>query len=161
MLQVGVIRPSKSPWSCCLLVVKKPDGSWRPCVNYHRLNQMTKGNTYPLPVIDDLLAKVSEGKIFTQMDLYSGLWQISMNPGDVEKTAFTSLLGLCEWMFMPFGLMNAPATFQAVMEKVLEPVLWKTCIVYIDDLVGFSQTEEEHLEHLAEVLWLVDEAGSA
>ena len=68
MLQVGLIRPSKSPWSSRLLVVKKPDGSWRPCVDYRRLNQMTKGNTYPLPVIDDLLAKVSEGKIFTQMD---------------------------------------------------------------------------------------------
>jgi putative transposase len=130
MLKVGVIRPSKSPWSSRLLVVKKPDGSWRPCVDYRRLNTMTKPNTYPLPVIDDLLAKVSEGKIFTQMDLYSGFWQIPMNPLDIEKTAFTSPLGLFEWMFMPFGLMNAPAPFQAVMENVLDTVLWKTCVVY-------------------------------
>jgi hypothetical protein len=159
MLSVGVIQPSKSSWSSRLVMVKKPDNSWRPCVDYRCLNQQTKPNTYPLPVIDDLLAKVSEGKIFTQMDLYSGFWQIPMNPADIEKTAFTSPLGLYEWKFMPFGLMNAPATFQAVMEKVLAPVLWKTCVVYIDDLVIFSQTEEEHLEHLAEVLKLLDEAG--
>ena len=89
------------------------------------------------------------------MDLYSGFWQIPMNPADIEKTAFTSPLGLFEWKFMPFGLTNAPATLQAVMEKVLAPVLWKTCVAYIDDLVIFSQTEEEHLEHLS----LLDEAG--
>ena len=77
------------------------------------------------------MAKVSEGKEFTQMDLYSGFWQIPMDPKDIEKTAFTSPLGLYEWMFMPFGLMNAPVTFQTVIEKVLEPVLWKTCVVYI------------------------------
>ena len=93
------------------------------------------------------------------MDLYSGFWQIPMNPEDIGTTAFTSQLGLYEWMFMPLRLMNAPATFQAVMEKVLEPVLWKACVVYIDDLVIFSQTEEEHLEHLSEVLRPLDEAG--
>jgi hypothetical protein len=159
MLDVGVIQPSKSPWSSRLVMVKKPDGSLRPCVDYRRLNLQTKPNTYPLPVIDDLLGRVSEGKIFTQMDLYSGFWQIPMHPPDIKKTAFTSPLGLFEWKFMPFGLMNAPATFQAIMEKVLAPVLWKTCVVYIDDLVIFSQNEEEHLEHLAEVLKLLDEAG--
>jgi hypothetical protein len=106
-----------------------------------------------------VLKGVPEGKIFTQMDLYSELWQIPMTPEDIEKTAFTSPLGLYEWIVIPFGLMNAPATFQAIMEKVLEPVLWKTCAVYIDDLVIFLQTEEEHLEHLAEVLKLLDETG--
>jgi signal transduction histidine kinase len=84
------------------LVVKKPDVSWRPCVDYRCLNKMTTPNTYPLSVIDDLLAKVSEGKTFTQMDLYSGLWQIPMSPKDIEKTTFTSPLGLYEWMFMPY-----------------------------------------------------------
>ena len=104
MLKVGVISPSKSPWVSRLLVVKKADGTWRPYVDYRRLNERTIQDCYPLPVIDDVLQRVSKGKIFTQIDLYAAFWQFNVNEEHIQKTAFVSPLGLFEFVTMPFGL---------------------------------------------------------
>ena len=125
MISMGVIERCNSSWASRLLMVRKPDMSWRPCVDYRRLNAMTVRQNNPLPVIDDLLVNVSKGQVYTQVDLYSGFWQIPMREEDKPKTAFTTPRGLFQWKVMPFGLMNAPATFQSYMEKVLEPLLHK------------------------------------
>ena len=105
-----------------MLFRSKPDQSWRPCVDYRKLNSMTKRQSNPLPNIDDILTNISKGKIYTQVDLYSGYWQIPLRKQDREKTAFVTADGLFQWKVMPFGLKNAPATFQSFMEKVLKPV---------------------------------------
>ena len=160
MINVGVIRKSSSPWASRLLVVKKPDGSWRPCVDYRKLNTMTKTDSYPLPYIDDLLFRLGGANIFSKFDLYSGFWQMPLNPSDAEKTAFTTPLGLFEWITMPFCLKNAPASFQRMMDEVLhEAVTMGYCMVYMDDIVVFSKTEQEHIEHVRRVFQLIDQAN--
>ena len=102
---------------------------------------------------------VGTGKIYTRMDLYSAFWQVPVRSSDVEKTAFTSPMGLHEFLFMPFGLKNAPATFQSLIDKVLAPVLNKICVAYLDDVIVYSNSEEEHAEHVAQVLDLLYAAG--
>ena len=161
MLAMGVIEKidSGSPWASRMLLVKKPDTTLRPCVDYRRLNAQTKRDSSPLPNIDDLLANVSRRKIYTQVDLYSGFWQIPLREEDKPKTAFITPMGLFQWTVMPFGLMNAPATFQTFMEKVLKPVLHDIVEVYIDDIVIFSENEEEHAKHVKIVFDLLHEAG--
>jgi hypothetical protein len=159
MLEMGVIRPSRSPWGSRLLLVKKSDGSWRPCVDYRRLNELTVRNNYPLPVIDDILASVGSGKVFTRIDLYSAFWQVPVKETDIPKTAFTCPMGLYEFIFMPFGLKNAPATFQCVINHVLAPVLGKCCVAYLDDVIIYSDNEQEHAEHVRMVLDLLIQAG--
>ena len=122
MLEMDVIETSNSPWASRLLMVKKPDNSLRPCVDFRKLNDITKRQSNPLPNIDDLLtyAYVGKGKIYTKVDLYSGFWQIPLRKSDREKTAFTTPRGLYQFKVMPFGLKNAPATFQSYMEKCLK-----------------------------------------
>ena len=160
MINVGVIRKSSSPWASRLLVVKKPDGSWRPCVDYRKLNIMTKTDSYPLPYIDDLLFRLGGANIFSKFDLYSGFWQMPLNPSDAEKTAFTTPLGLFEWITMPYGLKNALASFQRMMDKALhEAVTMGYCMVYMDDIVVFSKTEQEHVEHVEKVIPLINNAN--
>jgi hypothetical protein len=140
-------------------LVKKSDGSWRPCVDYRRLNELTVRNNYPLPVIDDILASVGSGKVFTRIDLYSAFWQVPVKETDIPKTAFTCPMGLYEFVFMPFGLKNAPATFQCVINHVLAPVLGKFCVAYLDDVIIYSENEQEHAEHVKIVLDLLINAG--
>jgi putative transposase len=121
---------------------------------------MTKTDSYPLPYIDDLLFRLGGANIFSKFDLYSGFWQMPLNPSDAEKTAFTTPLGLFEWITMPFGLKNAPASFQRMMDEVLhEAVTMGYSMVYMNDIVVFSKTEQEHVEHVEKVITLINNAN--
>ena len=148
MLDADVIRRSRSPWSFPVVIVDKKDGSKRFCIDFRKLNQITKKNSYPLPLIDDILALLSKSKFFTSLDLKSGYWQVAMDVKDKEKTAFACHKGLFEFTVMPFGLSNAPAVFQELMSVVLQGCN-NFATAYLDDILVFSATLEEHLEHLS------------
>ena len=159
MLQQGLIRESYSPWNSPVVIVTKKDGSARFCVDYRKINNITITDAHPLPRIDELLEKFRKGRWFTSIDLASGYWQVEMNHDDKDKTAFTCHLGLYEFNVMPFGLKNAPPTFQRLMNKVLKEYLDDFVIVYIDDILIYSKTYEEHLEHLEKVFERLREAN--
>ena len=145
MLKNGQISPSMSPWASAVVLIMKKDGSVRFCVDYRQLNKVTVRDVYPLPRIDDSLARLGTGKIFSSFDLCAGYWQIPMAPGDKQKTAFITNSGLFEFNVMPFGLTNAGATFQRFMDAVLAGLKWNILLVYIDDIIVFSPTFEQHL----------------
>ena len=151
MLESEIIQPSTSPWSSRIVLVKKKDGKLRFCIDYRGLNSITKKDVYPLPRIDDSLAMLSKGRYFTTLDLWAGYWQIALASQSKEKTAFATDGGLYEFNVMPFGLCNAPATFQRFMDATLAGLKWKNLVVYMDDIIIFSSTFEEHLKDLEEV----------
>lgn len=157
MQKSGVVQPSYSPWSSPVVMVKKRDGSSRFCVDYRGLNAVTKADTFPLPRIDDLLDQLSKARYFSTLDLASGFWQIQVEPKSREKTAFVTPHGLFEFRVMPFGLTtNAPAVFQRLIHKVLEgldPEDGNTFVTtYLDDILVYSRTLEEHLANLQKVI---------
>jgi hypothetical protein len=152
MLQQGLIQPSTSPWSFPVVVVKKKNKKFRFCVNYKPLNDITKKDNYPLPRIDEMLDALQDAQWFTTLDLASGYWQIKVKKEDQEKTAFITKFGTYEFKVMPFGLCNAPATFQRTMDKVLQGIKDKFVLVYLDDVIIFSKTLEEHIQHVEEVM---------
>ncbi|GFT52166.1 hypothetical protein TNCV_4493861 [Trichonephila clavipes] len=140
MLDEGIVQPSESPWSSPVVLVRKKDGSWRFCVDYRKLNSVTKKDVYPLPRIDDTLDCLKGAKFFSSMDLRSGYWQIEIDEADREKTAFITPEGLYEFKVMPFGLCNAPATFERMMDNLLRNFKWTMCLCYLDDIIVFSET---------------------
>jgi hypothetical protein len=152
LLDKGYIRPSSSPWGCPALFLKKKDGSLRLCVDYRPLNAVTIKNKYPLPRIDVLFDQLAGAKVFSKIDLRSGYHQIKIRPCDIPKTAFSTRYGLYEYLVMSFGLTNAPAYFMYLMNSVFMTELDKFVVVFIDDILIYSENEEEHAEHLRIVL---------
>ena len=159
MLKNDIIQPSNSPWSSPIILVRKRDGSTRFCVDYRKVNSVTRKDAYPLPRVDDILDTLGDSKWFSTLDLKSGYWQVEVDSSSREKTAFTTSEGLYEFKVMPFGLCNAPATFQRLMNRVLCDVNWVECLVYIDDTVVIGRTFEQHLSNLGTVLSRLRQAG--
>lgn len=148
LLTKGFIKPSNSPWSSPVVLVKKKSGQFRFCVNYKKLNSVTIKDNYPLPNIEELLNTVAGYKYYTTLDLFSGYWQCGIKPGDEDKTTFICKYGTYAFNVMPFGLTNAPASFQRLMEIVLKDAIDNCVCVYLDDVVIFSNSFEEHMLHL-------------
>ena len=151
MLQQGIIRESTSPWGFPVLFVKKPGDKWRMCVDYRALNAVTVKNGYPLPRIQECLDLIGNAKFLSKLDLTQGYYQIQVHPDSREKTAFNTREGKFEYCAMPFGLCNAPATFQALMNRILREYIAKFVIVYLDDILIYSNDLPEHLRHLTNV----------
>ncbi|GJS77961.1 putative reverse transcriptase domain-containing protein [Tanacetum coccineum] len=151
----GFIRPSSSPWGAPVLFVKKKDGSFQMCIDYHELNKLTVKNRYPLPRIDDLFDQLQGSSVYSKIDLRYGYHQLRVRDEDIPKTAFRTRYGHYEFQVMPFGLSNAPTVFMDMMNRVCRPYLDKFVIVFIDDILIYLKTKEEHDAHLRLILELL------
>jgi len=148
MAAAGVIEPSDSPWAAPAVLVRKKYDSWRFCVDYRRLNAVTTKDSYPLPHIDDTLDYITGSGWFSSLDMRGGYWQVEVAPEARPKTAFTIGQGLWQFRVMPFGLCNAPATFERLMERVLAAVPRDRCVVYLDDLLVHGSSFEGAMANL-------------
>ena len=155
----GIIRHSDSPWGSPVVLVKKPDGSYRFCVDWRKINKVTRKDVHPIPRIDDTLDRLSGSKYFSSLDLASGFWQVELEEESKEKTAFVTQDGHYEFNVLGMGLCNSPATFQRLMNKTLGGLMWKICMAYMDDIIVFSKTFESHLNHLQSVLECLQKAN--
>ena len=158
MIEKGLVRKSTSPWASPVVLVPKPNGQTRMCFDYRAVNKVTVTDSHPLPRIDDLLDNLKDAKYFSKIDLKSGFWQIPMEESSISKTAFTTHRGLYECLIMPFGLKNSPSTFERVIEHVFTEELWNFILVYLDDIIIYSNTFEEHLQHIEAALLKLREA---
>lgn len=159
LLDCNIIEPSTSPWASNIVPVTKKNGSIRICVDMRSLNNLTIKDSYPLPRIDDSLDALRDSSWFSVLDLSSGYFQVLMDENDKEKTAFTSTKSLFQFKVMAMGLCNGVATFQRLMEYVLAGLNWRTCLIYIDDIIVFSDSFETHLTRLNEVLNRISKEG--
>ncbi|CAM4415300.1 unnamed protein product [Lepidochelys kempii] len=157
MLQMGVIRPSESAWASPVVLVPKPDGEIRFCVYYRKLNAVTRPDNYPMPCTDELLEKLGQAQFISTLDLTKGYWQVPLDESAKERSAFITHLGLYEFNVLPFGLQNAPATFQKLVDGLLAG-LGEYAVAYLDDVAIFSDSWADHLEHLQKVLEHIREA---
>ncbi|CAM4683018.1 unnamed protein product, partial [Caretta caretta] len=158
MLQMGVISPSESAWASPVVLVPKPDGEIRFWVDYRKLNAVTRPDNYPMPRTDELLEKLGQAQFISTLDLTKGYWQVPLDESAKERSAFTTHLGLYEFNVLPFGLRNAPATFQRLVDGLLAG-LGEYAVAYLDDVAIFSDSWADHLEHLHKVLEHIREAG--
>ncbi|KAL0447604.1 UNVERIFIED_CONTAM: RNA-directed DNA polymerase [Sesamum latifolium] len=152
MLESGIIKLAKSPYGAPVLFQKKADGSLRMCCDYRALNKIIVKNKYPIPLVADCFDRLSQANYSTKIDLRSGYWQVRIKEGDEAKMTVVTRYGAFEFLVMPFGLMNAPATFSTMMNQVLHGFLDEFVVVYLDDIVIYSRTLAEHVEHLRQVL---------
>lgn len=163
MEAIGAVQPSDSPWASSIVLVRKKNGTHRFCMDYQGLNSVTKKDNFPFPRIDDLLNQIGESRYFSTLDLASGYWQIAMDPNSREKAAFITHSGLYKFLVMPFSLCNVLSAFQRLMNRVpcgLNPEDGPMLVaVYLDDVLIFSRTIEEHLVHLQLVLDRIIQAG--
>ncbi|KAJ8381162.1 hypothetical protein SKAU_G00019400 [Synaphobranchus kaupii] len=159
LLKKGVIQESASAYASPVVLVRKADGNLRLCVDYRRLNAKTKRDAFPLPRIDESFDALREAKFFSTIDLASGYHQVAMHEKDRPKTAFTTPFGLYEYSRMPFGVCNGPATFQRLMQTTMNDLIFQIILVYLDDILVFSQTFEDHLDRLEAVLKRLAETG--
>ena len=159
MVNQGIIEPASSPWGSNIVLVKKKDGSFRCCIDYRQLNSATRKDAYPLPHIDTCLDAMSSAAWFSTMDLRQSYHQVPVEPRDRDKTAFICHRGMFRYRMMPFGLCNAGATFQRLMDIVMSGLNLNVCLIYLDDIITFSRTIEEHLERLMRVFDRLRSAG--
>ena len=159
LLKQGVIRPSNSPWASPLCLVRKKDGSVRPCVYYRQINLQIRPDAFPVPKIDECIDSLSRAKIFSTIDMTSSYLRVPVREEDIPKTAFISKHGLYEFTSMPFGMINSGATFQRVMELAIKGLQWQICIIYVDDCIIFSSTFDEHIDRLRMVFQRLREAN--
>ncbi|CAM4649460.1 unnamed protein product [Caretta caretta] len=158
MLQMGVIHPSGSAWASPVVLVPNPDGVIRFCVDYRKLNAVTRPDNYPMPRTDELLEKLGRGQFISTLDLTKGYWQVPLDESAKKRSAFITHVGLYEFNVLPFGLWNAPATFQRLVDRLLAG-LGEYAIAYLDDVTIFLDSWAEHLEHLQKVFECIREAG--
>jgi hypothetical protein len=158
MIKMGVIEESNSPWSSPVVLIPKPDGSIRFCIDYRRVNDITQPDAFPLPRIEDLIDKIGKAKYLTKIDLSRGYWQVPMDEEAIPISAFVTPHGQFQWKFMPFGLRNAPGTFQRLVKQVLTGLEMFTG-AYLDDIVIFSNSWHEHLKHIQMVFDRIRKAG--
>lgn len=159
LLRMDVIEPAQTEWASPIVFAPKKDGSLRFSVEYRKLNTVNVRDSYPIPRMDECIDSLGQATIFTTLDANSGYWQIEIDDDGRDKTSFTSHHGLFRFKRMPFGLKNAPGTSQRVVDVILATVKWQFALVYLDDVIVFSSSLEDHVEHVATVLRLLKDAG--
>ena len=161
LLQLGLVRPSSSEWSSPVVLVAKSDGSWRLCCDYRQLNAVTRPHSYPLPRLEDVWDAIGEcgARVLSTLDMSNGFWQFAMDPDSIHKTAFVTPNGQFEWNVLPYGLRNSPVTFMRTVHQALHGLIFKCCLIYVDDIICYSANMTDHLKHLKLIFERLKEAG--